>query len=362
MPTKISALPAASALAGTETVPLVQSNTTKGGLISQIGTYVRGLFTATPATVAEGGTGAATVATARTSLGAVSLAGDTMTGKLIFKAGLNSIASAATVDLTVAGAGNTVHITGATGIGAWTMNSGQVVDVVFDGAPLLTHSATTFNLPGGANISAGVGDRSRLWYDGTTVWCVEYVRAAANPLVAPGTSGNVLTSNGSAWASTAPVVGTAITLGTPVASTSGVSIDFTGIPSTAKLVMVNFKSISTNGTSQYLIQIGKSGGVETAGYTGGVGDRVGDGTSAAGYEIHRSPGAGSLYSGSCILALESVANNTWTQLGILSLESSGIPNFSAGVKSLAGVLDRVRITTVGGANTFSNGEINISWE
>lgn len=69
MPVKISALPAATALGGTETVPLVQGTTTKGGLISQIGTYVRGLFTTTPATIAEGGTGSATAPLARTALG-----------------------------------------------------------------------------------------------------------------------------------------------------------------------------------------------------------------------------------------------------------------------------------------------------
>lgn len=101
----------------------------------------------------------------------LALAGGTLTGKLIFKSGLNNIASAATVDLTVAGAGNTVHITGATGIGAWTMTSGQVCDVVFDGALLLTHNATTNNLLGAANITTAANDRARLWYDGTTVWC-----------------------------------------------------------------------------------------------------------------------------------------------------------------------------------------------
>ena len=175
MPTKISALPAASTLTGTETVPLVQSSTTKGGLISQIGTYVRALFTTTPATLAEGGTGAATAATARSSLGVVAIAGDTMTGGIIFKAGLNNVASA-TPDLSAAGA-NTVHVTGTTGITAFTMTSGQVVDLVFDGILALTHHATNNNLPGAADITTAAGDRARYWYDGTTKWCVDYQKA-----------------------------------------------------------------------------------------------------------------------------------------------------------------------------------------
>lgn len=66
---KISELPAASALGGTEVVASVQSSTTVKVLVSAIGTYVRGLFTATPATIAEGGTGVASAGAARTALG-----------------------------------------------------------------------------------------------------------------------------------------------------------------------------------------------------------------------------------------------------------------------------------------------------
>lgn len=290
----------------------------------------------------------------------LALAGGTLTGKLIFKSGLNNIASAATVDLTVVGAGNTVHITGATGIGVWTMTSGQVVDVVFDGALLLTHSATTNNLPGAANITTAAGDRARLWYDGTTVWCLTYTRAAVNPLVAPGTSGNVLTSNGSVWASTAPV--SAITLGTPVATTSGTAIDFTGIPSTAKRVTVNLNAVSTNAVSNFLIQIGKSGGVETSGYVSlsSVGAAIA--TSTAGFIITRGIGtATGQQSGTFILSLENSSTNTWCGFGNIYCSNAPEVTMNAGIKSLAGVLDRVRLTSVSG-DTFDNGEVNISWE
>lgn len=66
---KISELPAASALGGTEVVAGVQSSVTVKVLVSAIGTYVRGLFTTTPATLAEGGTGAASAGAARAALG-----------------------------------------------------------------------------------------------------------------------------------------------------------------------------------------------------------------------------------------------------------------------------------------------------
>jgi len=59
-----------------------------------------------------------------------------------------------------------------------------------------------------------------------------------------------------------------ITLGSPTASTSGTSIDFTGIPAWAKRVTVNLSAVSTSGTNHLLIQVGDAGGVETSGYDG----------------------------------------------------------------------------------------------
>jgi hypothetical protein len=104
------------------------------------------------------------------------LGANTFTGLQTYAVGAN-IATAATVDLTAA-TGNLVHLTGSTGITAFTMNSGQMVEVIFDAAPLLTHHATNLNLPKGANIQAQAGDRATLWRDGTTVYCTKYERAS----------------------------------------------------------------------------------------------------------------------------------------------------------------------------------------
>ena len=57
-----------------------------------------------------------------------------------------------------------------------------------------------------------------------------------------------------------------LTAGTVVASTSGVAIDFTSIPSWVKRITVNLDGVSTNGTSTYQIQLGDAGGPETTGY------------------------------------------------------------------------------------------------
>ena len=58
----------------------------------------------------------------------------------------------------------------------------------------------------------------------------------------------------------------AITAATAVASTSGTSVDFTGIPSWVKRITVMFDGVSTNGTSNMVVRIG-SGSVSTSGYT-----------------------------------------------------------------------------------------------
>ena len=56
--------------------------------------------------------------------------------------------------------------------------------------------------------------------------------------------------------SNATTTGTLLTAGTAVASTSGTSIDFTGIPSWVKRITVMFNAVSTNSSSAYKIQIG----------------------------------------------------------------------------------------------------------
>lgn len=75
---KISALPAAAALDGTEVAPVVQSGATKKALLSQVLAYVQGALalaasqiTSGTLAVARGGTGAGSVSAAQTALGII---------------------------------------------------------------------------------------------------------------------------------------------------------------------------------------------------------------------------------------------------------------------------------------------------
>jgi hypothetical protein len=157
----------------------------------------------------------------------------------------------------------------------------------------------------------------------------------------------------------------AFVAGTAVASTSGTSIDFTSIPSWVKRVTVMFNGVSTNGTSPILIQIGDSGGVETTGYNSAAlfGPSAGQYiTSTSGMILEPTTGAlaVSLRYGSMIFSLFSA--NTWAeQFGIYST-GVGASVTGGGAKTLSDTLDRVRITTVNGTDTFDAGSINILYE
>jgi hypothetical protein len=178
-------------------------------------------------------------------------------------------------------------------------------------------------------------------------------------LTAAGSAGSVLTSNGTSW-SIAPK----ITSGTAVASTSGTSIDFTGIPSWVKRITVMFNNVSTSGTSNWLIQLGDSGGIETTGYTGagtflGL-TAIGTSNSTNGFLI-KTDTASYLLSGIATITLLDSATNTWASSGNLGA-SVTIAFCFGGSKATSATLDRIRITTANGTDTFDAGSINILYE
>jgi hypothetical protein len=157
------------------------------------------------------------------------------------------------------------------------------------------------------------------------------------------------------------IQGGAVTSGTAVASTSGTSIDFTGIPSWVKRVTVMFNGVSTNGSSRQQIQIGTSGGIQTTGYTSGAFTNGASASSTTGYLITWRADPAQTIIGALVLTLIDSATNTWVAQGdALTVASDG--SSLAGVKTLSGVLDRVRLTTVNGTDTFDAGSINILYE
>ena len=153
--------------------------------------------------------------------------------------------------------------------------------------------------------------------------------------------------------------------GTAQASTSGTSIDFTGIPSGVKRITVMFNAVSTNGSARVLIQIG-SGGVDTTGYTAGSYYLQTSGSNGFlavtnGFVVYWD-GAGASRSGVMQLNLMNSSTNLWASDHTITESATGGSIVGAGVNTLSGVLDRVRITTTNGTDTFDAGEINILYE
>lgn len=150
----------------------------------------------------------------------------------------------------------------------------------------------------------------------------------------------------------------ASTQATPQNTTSGSSIDFTGIPAGTKLIIIPFNQVSGSGTANLLVQIGDSGGIESSGYTSGAGQDGGAGraTSTSGFILTSNTIAAQSHSGLLILARLDATNNIWGALAILVNTGTPVNFLAGGVKALSAELDRFRLTTTG-ADTFDNGSI-----
>ena len=151
---------------------------------------------------------------------------------------------------------------------------------------------------------------------------------------------------------------------TAQASTSGTSIDFTSIPSWVKRITVMFNSVSTSGTANLLIQLGTSSGVTNTGYLS-YGVRLGTTGISGGINYTTGFGiasAASTYVMTGATVISYLSGNTWVANGMYAETTTALGLPLSGGVSLAATLDRVRITTVGGTDTFDAGSINIMYE
>ena len=182
----------------------------------------------------------------------------------------------------------------------------------------------------------------------------------------PANTGTVVTTASSA-AVTPAMLTQPMTLATAQASTSGTAIDFTGIPSWARRITVMFNGVSTNGSSLVQIQLGTLAGVETTGYNAGAviqataSHFTGNVTTGFPINVAQNSGPTAVRFGSYIFS--TLGSNIWVGQG--NIHESTVYAMGAqcaGAKTLAGVLDRVRITTVNGTDAFDAGSINILYE
>ncbi|MFN8995640.1 MAG: hypothetical protein ACK5X3_18505, partial [Pseudomonadota bacterium] len=147
-------------------------------------------------------------------------------------------------------------------------------------------------------------------------------------------------------------------LATAVATTSGTAVDFTGIPSWARRITLILNGVSTNGTSNLLVQIGDSGGIESTGYAGSNGAGTSAGALSVGFTLAVTTAASLITSGHVVLT--NVSGNIWVASGITAVDNGSSVQLVAGNKTLSpGALDRIRLTTVAGTDTFDAGSVNI---
>ena len=156
-------------------------------------------------------------------------------------------------------------------------------------------------------------------------------------------------SNGVQDNSGAIVSGTAVTA-------SGTSVDFTGIPAWAKRITVLLSGVSTSGSSPLLVQIG-SGAIQNTGYVSNAfTSNVNNNSSTSGFILDAVRSAAIITNG--IQTIAALGANVYVETGC----TGGSNSLSGGNVTLSGTLDRVRITTVNGTDTFDAGTINIMWE
>lgn len=161
----------------------------------------------------------------------------------------------------------------------------------------------------------------------------------------------------------ADAASTGIKSAAAVASTSGTAINFGSIPAGVKRITVAMSGVSVSGTAALLLQLGTSAGILSSGY-GAYGGQGGSSTwggasYTAGFGINNA-NAARLISG--IITLVNVTGNVWVMSAVLGDGSTTSGWFTAGNVSLPGILDRIRITTSNGTDTFDAGQINVHWE
>jgi hypothetical protein len=149
-----------------------------------------------------------------------------------------------------------------------------------------------------------------------------------------------------------------LTLATAQAA-SGTAVDFTGIPSWAKRITVMFNGVSGSGTSNFMVQLGDSGGIENTGYTGAVNRETNILGFSAGFILMFSNVAA--VTNTIQVIISNINSNNWI-CSFISTRSDNAVSYGVGVKSLSDVLTQLRITTVNGTDTFDAGTINISYE
>jgi hypothetical protein len=198
--------------------------------------------------------------------------------------------------------------------------------------------------------------------------------AGNNTLVLPngnGSSGQVLATDGTGalnWADNFP----AIMEGSIVLGGNTTIVATESIPNTAKRITLLMSSISTNGTSQILVQVGQTGGSYiTSGYnsrTTGMGagsSQASIATNGFAVDVPLFAAANNEISGQ--ITLSKYSTSKWIASGSFHEHSATLAHFwvSGFISGVAGSgnLNKIRLNTAGGTALFdSTASVRAIWE
>jgi hypothetical protein len=147
---------------------------------------------------------------------------------------------------------------------------------------------------------------------------------------------------------------------------SGTSVAFTDIPSWVKRITVMLNGVSTSGTSVPIIQLGSTSYI-TTGYLG-TGGYIGTSAQGAavfttGFGISSAGAAADIRYGTATLT--KMDDSTWAytaQVSLIGTASAPYVVYGSGIVPVSGAVDRIRLTTVNGTDTFDAGSVNILYE
>lgn len=262
-------------------------------------------------------------------------------------------------DITVSASGLTWNID------AGAVGAAELATDAVETAKILNGNVTLAKIAGaalsGSDVTLVTGTAGTLNY--TAKWNVDGDLVDGFPVLDEDTmvsdSATSLATQQSIKAYVDATVTTGPTTATPQATTSGTSIDFTSIPAGTTVIDICLNGVSHNTSSDLLVQIGDSGGIETTVYEAQGNDRGGSTSSAIGFILTHSITSSDKISG--VITLRHIGSNLWVIGGTTSCSSSG-GNWCGGTKTLSAELTQVRLTSVSGTATFDAGSVTVIYQ
>jgi hypothetical protein len=157
----------------------------------------------------------------------------------------------------------------------------------------------------------------------------------------------------------------ALISGTARTATPNTEIVFTGISSWAKRLTVVFSTLSLNGSGNILLQLGTSVGIESTGYnsvSNFLAGGIASGFTSSSFGIVLLAGtAGNQLTGSVVF--NNISGNLWVATGEwIYANGTSTTGWTAGDKTLSGVLSQLRINSSNAGDAFDSGSVNIIYE